>query len=231
MAPLTPSQFMIVAGLTGVAALCIFAALYLRLRSRRRRAAARQRADERLRAAANEFGWACELRPSPKIWYRLRGTSEQGVRWQMIQSPPEEGGGPQWWTDDVNVPELLLEIMPASLYEAAKTIDGPVPGLQLASKKLVSTGSRTKLYDEALNLRLAAVSVVPSLADQLLSPEIEACLLACGRAPLKLSLGFPNLRLRLERARNETFTLKAVVDLGLAFAHAYRAVNQNQQAV
>jgi hypothetical protein len=188
-------------------------------------------------AFAARNGWTCEPRPSPALLYRMQGATSQGLRWEVIQGLPTEherrNRGLRWSTNDIRIRHLWLEIFPRAVYDRMKSKPAN-PALvpdnrSLDSLKMIHETPSVPFRDPSLNERLALVTILPTMTTLLLNEEVEAALVKFGGIPLRISLGYPNLRVSITDHPTDDETLQRLVDLGVLLAERYIALESSMQ--
>lgn len=222
-------------GIAAGAAVAIVAVTAIVVYARRRRArrlrrqAVLDRADERLAAWARGHGWRCAIRPSSSIWYRLSGEADD-VAWEMIEAAPDvvddqaAGPGPRWSTDAMRSPQLLFEVLPVGRYQRLKRAlesgSDSFPD-SAATRNLIQNGRPVVLGESALASRSIIIAVTPGMAERLLASDVERALAAIQSPSLRVSFGFPNLRIAIGES-GPSDRMKAIVDAGLLIVQRYR---------
>ncbi|MBV9080604.1 MAG: hypothetical protein JO102_05735 [Elusimicrobia bacterium] len=203
-----------------------------RKREKLQRAAADslRRVEQNLIAVAADNNWELTMRPSSALWYRIFGRGPDGVRWEIAEGAPRvENGvirtsGARWNTDAVRAPYRLVELLPRGLYDRMKraaTAGAWDAAWSISCRKLVLEGFEVALRHPRLAEHIIAVALAPALAERLLADETEEALARLETDELRVSLGFPNLRISTDLGASTPEILKSMVDAGVLLARRY----------
>jgi hypothetical protein len=190
---------------------------------------------EPILALSARYGWTCEQQPSPALWYRLHGKTEQGLSWDLIQGLPTKQSerrnrGLRWSTNGVRIRHLCLEIFPKHVYTRMKSTrfahaKTGNENRSMDSLKMVYEIPPISFRNSTLNERFTLITIAPTIATLLFTDDVEAALLHLGTASVRVSLGFPNLRISVMQQDIDSETVKRVVDFGALFAERYVLLN------
>jgi len=197
-------------------------------------------------------GWEYERAPIRGLHFRLRGRTAAGLNWMMEDkySLNQRQGSTAplltWFTDDIQLPELVLMVVSRSEYKFLKSIAGKAL-LGIATAALHTLGASHNPISEfieraqAIEPRLPPVakgflilSTDEQLARELTGAEVETLLQSfvqsavvwtTAQRSLTISLGARNLRVQLQSYDRNIETLRKIVRLGTTLAESYLRVS------
>jgi hypothetical protein len=192
---------------------------------------------DKIAALMGHSEWICEKNPSPSLWFRIAGKTGHGLLWTLIQGLPTDrkerrDRGLRWATDDIHVRHLWMEIFPRRVYTRMKqtALLANNPGSvnrSLDSLKMVHEIPPIRFHNPELNEQFVLITVVPTLITMLFTREIEEMLLALNTDAVRISLGYPNLRISLNNEYADIDTIQKLADFGGHLAERYLALTKS----